>query len=116
MTQQHSMKHNGTMIFMTSNCSQSLWCLRTGNLYLQVPLTKSSYILITSTYNIGNYHREYPNELQVLKLLGYDFKIHHIPGKLNGRASSSALSRRPNYDQGENDNTNVTILLDHIFV
>ncbi len=38
---------------------------------------------------------------EVLELSEYDFEIHHLPGRLNGRAD--ALSRRPGYDQGEND-------------
>ena len=43
----------------------------------------------------------------------YDFEIHHIPGKLNGQAD--ALSRRPDYDQGEDDNVGVTVLPDKVF-
>jgi len=38
---------------------------------------------------------------EVLELSEYDFEIRHIPGKQNGRAD--ALSRRPDYDTGEND-------------
>ena len=33
---------------------------------------------------------------------------------MNGRAD--ALSRRPGYDQGENDNKDVVVLPDHVFV
>ncbi len=43
----------------------------------------------------------------------YDFEIRHLPGQLNGRAD--ALSRRPGYDQGENDNKDVVVLPDHVF-
>ncbi len=50
---------------------------------------------------------------EVLELSEYDFKIHHLPGQLNGRAD--ALSRRPGYDQGEDDNKDVIILPDHVF-
>jgi hypothetical protein len=51
---------------------------------------------------------------EVLKLSEYDLEIHHIKGSANGQAD--ALSRRPNYNQGEKDNENVTVLLDHMFV
>ena len=39
---------------------------------------------------------------------------HHIKGKANGRAD--ALSQQPDYDHGDNDNQNVTVLPDKIFV
>ena len=51
---------------------------------------------------------------EVLELSEYDIEIHHIKGTSNGRAD--ALSRRPDYDQGENDNKDVTVLPDHLFV
>ena len=38
----------------------------------------------------------------------YDFELIHISGKKNGRADT--LSRRPDYDQGDNDNKNLTVL------
>ncbi len=37
----------------------------------------------------------------------------HLPGRLNRRAD--ALSRWPGYNQGENNNKDVVVLLDHIF-
>ena len=43
----------------------------------------------------------------------YNFIIQHIPGDSN---KSDALSRRPDYDQGTQDNTNVTVLPPHLFV
>ena len=43
----------------------------------------------------------------------YNFVIKHIPGENN---KSDALSRRPDYNQGTNDNTNVTILPPHLFI
>jgi hypothetical protein len=51
---------------------------------------------------------------EVLELSEFDIELHHIPGKNNGRAD--ALSRRPDYDQGERDNENVIVLLDNVFV
>ena len=45
---------------------------------------------------------------EVLELADYDYEIHHLQGKSNGQAD--ALSRRPDYDQGECDNENVTVL------
>ena len=51
---------------------------------------------------------------EVLELSKYDFEIRHIPGRQNGQAD--ALSRRPDYDMGENDNTNVTVLPERVFV
>ena len=51
---------------------------------------------------------------EVVKLTDYDIEIHHLKGKDNGQAD--ALSRQPDYDQGEGDNKNVVVLPDHIFV
>ena len=43
----------------------------------------------------------------------YNFIIKHIPSENN---KSDALSWCPDYDQGVNDNTNVTVLPPHLFV
>jgi hypothetical protein len=43
----------------------------------------------------------------------YNFEICHIKGTANKRAN--ALSRRPDYDQGQNDNQNVTVLPEQVF-
>ena len=49
----------------------------------------------------------------VQRMQDYNFIIQHIPGESN---KSDALSRQPDYDQGTNDNTNVTVLPPHLFV
>jgi hypothetical protein len=51
---------------------------------------------------------------EFLELQEFPIKIHHIKGKTNGCAN--ALSQRPNYDQGEHDNANVTVLPDRLFI
>jgi hypothetical protein len=43
----------------------------------------------------------------------YNFEICHIKGTANGRAD--ALSRRPDYDQGQEDNQNITVLPEQVF-
>jgi len=50
---------------------------------------------------------------EVLELSEYDFEIRHLPGRLNGQAD--VLSRRPGYDQGEDDNKDIVVLPDHVF-
>ena len=51
---------------------------------------------------------------EVLTLSEYDIEIHHIKGKANGCVD--ALSRRPDYNMGEDDNQDITVLLNHVFV
>jgi hypothetical protein len=51
---------------------------------------------------------------EVLMLSKYNFEICHIKGTSNGRADT--LSRRPDYDQGHEDNQNVTVLPRQVFV
>jgi hypothetical protein len=51
---------------------------------------------------------------EVLMLSEYNFEIRHIKGTANGRAD--ALLRRPDYDQGHEDNRNVTVLPEQVFV
>ena len=50
---------------------------------------------------------------EVLELSEYDYEIHHVKGKENARAN--ALSRQPDYYQGEEDNKVVVVLLDQVF-
>ena len=51
---------------------------------------------------------------EVLELVDYDIKIHHRKGSANGRAD--ALSRWPDFDQGEGDNEGVVVLPDALFM
>ena len=44
----------------------------------------------------------------------YDFELVHIAGARNGRAD--ALSRRPDYDKGDEDNKNLVVLPECFFV
>jgi hypothetical protein len=50
---------------------------------------------------------------EVLMLSEYNFEIRHIKGTANGRAG--ALSRRPDYDQGHEDNQNIVVLPEQVF-
>ena len=50
----------------------------------------------------------------VLELAEYNIEIHHVKGSANGRAD--ALSRRPDYDQGTEDNRDVVVLPDKCFI
>ena len=47
------------------------------------------------------------------ELMEYDFKLVHISGKKNGCADT--LSRHPDYDQGDNNNKNLTVLQPKFF-
>jgi ribonuclease HI len=51
---------------------------------------------------------------EVLELEEYNYEIHHIAGKKNGRAD--ALPRQPDYDTGNRDNDNILVLPDEVFV
>ena len=51
---------------------------------------------------------------EVLELSEYNYEIHHVKGKENARAD--ALSQRPDYHQGEDNNQAVTVLPEHVFV
>jgi hypothetical protein len=51
---------------------------------------------------------------EVLMLSEYNFEIRHIKGTANRRAD--ALLQRPDYDQGHEDNRNITVLPEQIFV
>ena len=49
----------------------------------------------------------------VQRMQDYNFVIKHIPGASN---KSDALSRRPDYNKGEDDNALVTVLPPELFV
>jgi ribonuclease HI len=50
---------------------------------------------------------------EVLMLSEYNFEIRHIKGTTNRRADT--LSQRPDYDQGQEDNQNITVLPEQVF-
>ena len=50
---------------------------------------------------------------EVFELADYDIEIHHLKGSANGQAD--ALSRQPDFDQGEGDNEGVVVLPDALF-
>ena len=50
---------------------------------------------------------------EVLELVDYDIEIHHLKGSANGQAD--ALSRQPDFDQGEGDNEGVVVLPNVLF-
>ena len=87
-------------------------CLRPALVFnaLTVHFIFSSFLVVARRY----YHyRRDPQKIsrrvarEVLELSEYDLEIHHIKGTSNGRADT--LSRRPDYDQGEDDNKNITV-------
>ena len=49
-----------------------------------------------------------------VELADYDLTLKHKPGKENKIAD--ALSRRPDYDTGENDNKGIVILPETMFI
>ena len=89
-------------------------------------LTHWRHLLLSSPYEVTvlmdhknlEYYKE-PHHINrriaryVQHMQDYNFIIKHILGKSN---KSDALSRRPDYDQGTNDNTNVMVLPPHLFV
>jgi hypothetical protein len=51
---------------------------------------------------------------EVLELSEFNIELKHIPGTTNGQAD--ALSRCPDYDQGEKDNEGITVLPEPLFI
>ena len=49
-----------------------------------------------------------------MELSEYNIKLKNIVGRENGRADM--LSRQPDYDQGEQDNQDVVVLLEEMFI
>ena len=83
-------------------------------------LAGSPHKIIVHTDHANLTHWRQPQKIsrhiarQVLELEEYNIKLQHVPGKNNGRAD--ALSRRPDYDQGMNDNQNVMVLPEKLFI
>ena len=91
-------------------------CLKHWRLYL----AGSPHEIIVHTDHANLTYWRQPQKIsrriarQVLELEEYNIKLQHVPGKSNGRAD--VLSRRPDYDQGTNDNQNVTVLPNRLFI
>jgi hypothetical protein len=51
---------------------------------------------------------------EVLEMEEFPIEIHHVAGKKNGHAD--ALSQRSDYDQGKEDNQNIVVLPDALFI
>ena len=51
---------------------------------------------------------------QAQEIMEYQLELIHIPGKTNSRADM--LSRRPDYDQGDEDNKEVVVLPESMFI
>ena len=51
---------------------------------------------------------------EVVELSEYKIKLKHIPGRENRRVDM--LTRWPDYNQGENDNQNVVVLPEQLFI
>ena len=83
-------------------------------------LAGTQHPIIIKTDHLNLTHWREPQKIsrrvacQVLQLAEYNFEIHHIKGTANRKADT--LSRRPDYNTGENDNQDVTVLPDALFV
>ena len=89
-------------------------------------LTHWRHLLLSSPYVVTiltdhknlEYYKE-PHHINrrvaryVQRMQDYNFVIKHIPGESN---KSDALSRRPDYNKGEDDNVSVTVLPPELFV
>jgi Integrase zinc binding domain len=73
--------------------------------------------VVTDHTNLQYYRQPQKINQQVAHYLGdlaeYNFKLIHKPGRLN---RANHLSRWPDYDEGKEDNTEVQVLQDHMFV
>ena len=85
------------------------------------PLLVGTHLpIIIKTDHLNLTHWREPQKIsrqvahQVLQLAEYNFEIHHIKGTANGKAD--ALSRQPDYDTREDNNQDVTVLPDALFV
>ena len=83
-------------------------------------LARTIIPIIIKTDHLNLTHWREPQKIsrriarQVLQLAEYNFEIHHIKGTANGKAD--ALSRQPDYNTGENDNQDVVVLPDALFI
>ena len=83
-------------------------------------LAGSPHEIIVHTDHVNLQYWKEPQKInrriarEVVELSEYNTKLKNIPGRENGRANM--LSRRPDYDQGEEDNQDVVVLPEEIFI
>ena len=83
-------------------------------------LAGSPHEIIVHTDHVNLQYWKEPQKInwriaqEVMELLEYNIKLKNIPGRENGRADM--LSRRPDYDQGGEDNQDVMVLPEKIFI
>src|ERR1700677_3796860 len=89
-------------------------------------LTHHRHLLLSSPFQVTVYtdhknleYYRHPRHINrrvaryIPQLADYDFALVHFPGTAN---KADALSRRPDHDQGTNDNSNVLVLPPHLFI
>src|ERR1700744_5143862 len=88
-------------------------------------LTNNRHLLLSSRFpvtvltdhkNLEYYHHPHHINQRVARYLpqlaDYNFTLHHIPGSTN---KADPLSRRPDYDNGADDNADILVLPPHLF-
>ena len=89
-------------------------------------LTHHRHLLLSSPFQVTVYtdhknleYYRHPRHINrrvaryIPQLADYDFALVHFPGTAN---KADALSRRPDHDQGTDDNSNVLVLPPHLFI
>jgi hypothetical protein len=89
-------------------------------------LTHHHHLLLSSPFpvtvlmdhkNLEYYHQPHHINWRIARYVqqhaDYNFQLVHIPGSTN---KADALSRRPDYDNGSSDNSDMTVLPPHLFI